>query len=98
MICANCGIDHGGDCPVSATPMATVSRDLLAMVLTVAESNSYSTEAEFSCSSDEGGEYRRQRELIAELRRQAGIGEEPDVTGQGFFGAMIALKEKSDKT
>ena len=72
----------------------SVPRGLLARVLEVAKSNSYSTESEFSCNAAESKEYAEERDRIDELRKAAGL-DEVDVTGQGFFGIALALKDKA---
>lgn len=74
----------------------SVDKELLAEVLVTAESDSYSVQAEFSCSDEEDKTYQRDRERIRELRAQAGLEDEGNVVGQGFFGAAIAINEQSD--
>ena len=77
--------------------MVSVPRDLLAAVLENAESDSFSTQAEFSCSSEEDERYNQARSLIHRLREMAGISSEDTVVGQGFFGMLLAVQEKEQK-
>lgn len=55
------------------TEMVSVSKELLLLVLDTAESNSFSTEAEFCCSEEGHERYKRDRLRIRELRTMAGI-------------------------
>lgn len=75
-----------------------VPKALLAQVLDNAESDNYSTQSEFSCTSADDAYYAAQRKLIADLRKAAGIGDTKEAIGQGFFGAALAIKEQSDKS
>ena len=72
--------------------MVSVPHYLLAAVLDNAESDSYSTESEFSCSRAESERYEQERECIHQLRKIAGI-ETDGVVGQGFFGIALALAD-----
>ena len=68
----------------------SVPKALLAAVLDQAESDSYSTQAEFSCGwKGEDEKYEADRVKIRELRKIAGL-EPGDVSGQGFFGIVLA--------
>lgn len=68
----------------------SVPKVLLSEVLKDAESNSYSTQAEFSCDDADDAMYRAQREKIGQLRATAGISRDDTVVGQGFFGIALA--------
>lgn len=77
--------------------LVTVPLDLLKAVLDTAESNSYSTQAEFSCSAADDEKYAAERAQIDELRKVAEV-TSGGVVGQGFFGVAIALKEQQEKS
>ncbi len=80
---------------VTPDEMVAVPKALLAEVLDRAESDSFSTESEFACCDDDCKAYAAERALITKLRQIAGLEENPEVVGQGFFGIINALQEKS---
>lgn len=74
--------------------MVSVPKALLANVLDVAESDSYSTQAEFCVGED--ALYEASRQQIRRLREIAGIViEDGAIVGQGFFGMALAAKENN---
>lgn len=75
--------------------MVSVPKELLSEVLDNALSDSYSTEAEFSCTADDEKYYANQRKLIRELETIACL-DASEATGRGFFAVAAALYEQNE--